>query len=69
LNVAREPDGDGAGRGETALETGEDLIERAKAAGKQAMRMSILRRAGARSRGCRQPVALQDVDLFAKAVC
>jgi len=28
------------------------------------MRMSILRRAGARSRGCRQPVALQDVDLF-----
>jgi len=28
------------------------------------MRMSILRRAGARSGGCRQPVALQDVDLL-----
>jgi hypothetical protein len=33
LNVARERDGDGAGRGEIALETGENLIERAKAAG------------------------------------
>src|SRR5208282_5317364 len=64
LNVAREPDRDGAGCGETALETGEDLIERAKAAGEQAMRVPILRRPGARSGGCRQPVALQDVDLF-----
>src|SRR5208282_3117294 len=54
LNVAREPDRDGAGCGETALETGEDLIERAKAAGEQAMRVPILRRAGARSGGCRQ---------------
>jgi hypothetical protein len=46
------------------LETGENLIERAQSAGQQAVRVSILRRAGARSRGRRQPVALQDVDLF-----
>jgi hypothetical protein len=57
LDIPRERDGDGAGRGETALETGEDLIERAKAAGKQAMWVPILRRAGARSGGCHQPVA------------
>ena len=62
LDISRERDRDSAGCGKIALETGENLIERAKAAGEQAMRVPILRRAGPRSGGCGQPVALQDVD-------
>jgi len=64
LDIPRERDGDGASSDKTAFETGKNLIERTKAAGKQAMWVAILRRAGARCGGCRQPVALQNIDLF-----
>jgi hypothetical protein len=62
LDLSRERDGDGAGCSEIALEAGENLIERAKAAGEQAMRVPILRRAEPRSGRWTQPVTLQNVD-------
>jgi ferredoxin len=62
LHVLRDRDGDSAGCGEITLETGENLIERAKAASEQAMRVPILRCAGSGCDRCGRPVALQDVD-------
>jgi hypothetical protein len=45
LDVACKTNGDSAGCGEIALVTGENLIERAKAAGQQTVRVPILGRA------------------------
>jgi hypothetical protein len=62
LDLTRKRDRDSAGCSEITLVTGEDLVERAKAADEQAMRVPILRRAGPRCGKPGQPVALQDVD-------
>jgi hypothetical protein len=66
LHIASKRNRDGARRREVALEIGEQLIERLKAAGEQAVRVAVLRRAGTRSGGCRKSVALEDVNLFEK---
>jgi hypothetical protein len=63
LDISCERDWDSAGCGEVALETGEYPIERAQAAGEQAMGVPILRRARPRSSRCGQVVALQYVNL------
>ena len=47
LDIFGECDGDTAGCGEVTLELGEYPVERLKAAGEQAMRVAILRRAAA----------------------
>jgi hypothetical protein len=64
LDFSRECDGDGTGCGEITFVTGENLVEWAKAAGKQAMRVPILGRARPGCDRCGQAVALQDVDPF-----
>ena len=58
----------GSGSHKITLEIRENLIERLEATGEQTMRVSILGSTGPRGSGCRQAVALEDLDPLKSAL-
>jgi hypothetical protein len=64
LDFLCDPHGNSTSFGEITLKARENLTERLKAARKQTMWVPILGSTGARSRGCCQPVAFENLDLL-----
>src|SRR5712671_654372 len=62
LDVLCDLDGDSASSGKVTLEARENLAESLEATSQQTMWVPILGGAGPRSGGCRQAVALEDID-------